>query len=209
MVKNTHSGLFIAFEGLDGSGSGNQAAFLAGILEREGYRVYITKEPSNNLIGGIIRAQLTGEWKSNPESLQLLFAADRAHQLKSEIIPNLRIGKIVISDRYTFSSMAYGSLEIPDEKWLQKINDNFILPDITILIKADPKNCAKEVKKSHYEIELFKKTAELQKVWKAYIKISKEYKNIHMVNSEQEVKKITEEILKIVKKKLGLTHKLK
>lgn len=207
MQKNTHSGLFIAFEGLDGSGVSVQATLLSQILIKEGYRVHFVKEPSNNLIGGLIRAQLTGEWKTNPETLQLLFAADRAHHLNSTIIPKLVSGQVVISDRYAFSSMAYGSQEIKNENWLAKINDSFILPDITFLIKADPKNCAREVKKSHYEIELFKKTDEMQKVWKAYLKLTQKYKNIYIINGEQEKKKIIEDIVKIVKKRLGLTQK--
>lgn len=56
-------GKFIVFEGLDGSGQSTQASLLAERLKKEGMKVHITKEPTNNMIGGIIRAILTGEWK--------------------------------------------------------------------------------------------------------------------------------------------------
>lgn len=209
MIKNTHSGLLIAFEGLDGSGVSTQAALLSGILSREGYRVHITKEPTNGLIGGLIRAQLTREWKTDPETLQLLFAADRAHHLKTEIIPNLVAGKIVISDRYAFSSMAYGSLYVDDVKWLSRINENFILPDITFLLKVDPKICAKNVKKSRYEIELFEKEKELKKVWRAYQELAEKHKDIFIINGEQEEGKIVDDIMKVMRKKLGTGKKNK
>lgn len=203
MIKNTHPGLFIAFEGLDGSGSEFFAAKLSEILAKSGYRICITKEPTNNLVGGIIRAQLTGEWKTNSEALQLLFAADRSHHLKTEIIPSLNMCKVVISDRYVFSSIAYGSQDIDDESWLERINARFILPDIIFLIKVSPKLCALQAKKSHYEIELFKKTEELEKVWKIYQKLGKKYPNVFVINGEQKENKAMEDIFKIVKKKLG------
>ena len=62
---------------------------------------HLTKEPTNNLIGGLIRGQLTHNWKSTPECLQLLFAADRAHHLDKEIIPLLEKGIPSLGDRTT------------------------------------------------------------------------------------------------------------
>ena len=138
MIKYS-SGFIHCFEGLDGSGSTVQASLLSGILSREGYRVNLTKEPTNNLIGGLIKARLTGEWQTNGECLQLLFTADRAQHLTREIIPNLEAGRIVISDRYVFSSIAYASLEVGDWHWIEQINSRFIMPDLVFLIKVSQK----------------------------------------------------------------------
>jgi len=118
MIKNPYPGKFIVFEGLDGSGSSTQASKLRDWLNRAQKelilgkpRAQLTKEPTNNIIGGLIRGQLTGDWKTRPECLQLLFAADRSHHLEREIIPLLKDGVTVISDRYFFSTIAFGAAE--------------------------------------------------------------------------------------------------
>lgn len=203
MIKNTHPGLFIAFEGLDGSGAEMQASLLRGILAKEGYRVLLTKEPTNYLIGGLIRGYLTKEWKTSPESLQLLFAADRCQHLDREVIPNLEAGKVVITDRYAFSSISFGSLDC-DPLWIEKINEKFIIPDITFLVKVRPKICALRMKESHYEMELFKEEQKLIRVWKMYEKLAKKYSNFYIINGERDEMEIIQEIVDVVKKELGI-----
>lgn len=206
MIKNTYSGLFINFEGLDGSGALIQASLLSAVLAKEGYRTFLTKEPTNYLTGGLIRGFLTKEWKATAECQQLLFAADRAQHLERDIIPKLASGRIVITDRYTFSSIAYGSL-LTDHKWIEKINEKFILPDLTFLIKVRPKICALRMKESDYSLELFHEEQKLTKVWKIYEQLSKKYKNFHIINGEQEETEIIKQILKITKKMLGTSTK--
>lgn len=109
MKNNTYPGKFIVFDGLDGSGQSTQAGKLVDFLNLPEQKlkfghtgVQVTKEPTSSLIGGLIRSQLTHEWKSSQECLQLLFSADRAHHLEKEIIPLLERGVTVICDRYFF-----------------------------------------------------------------------------------------------------------
>ena len=83
-------GVFIAFEGLDGSGSSTQVDILVRNLNSLGIKSISTKEPTNNIVGGVIRGVLTKEWQTSPGGLQLLFAADRAHHLEHKILPNLK-----------------------------------------------------------------------------------------------------------------------
>ncbi len=205
MKKNNYSGLFIAFEGLDGSGSHIQSSLLSGILKKEGYRVCLTKEPTHGLIGGLIKAQITGEWKATQECLQLLFAADRAKHLESDIIPSLENGKIVITDRYVFSTVAYGSVEIKNTKWLEDINREFILPDIVFLLKVSPKICAMRLRKSRNEIVLYPNEEKLKKVWEVYRDLVGRYKNIYVIDGERDEMEIMDEIIKITYKKLGIS----
>lgn len=207
MVKNQYSGLFIALEGLDGSGASVQASLLYGILKREGYRVHLTKEPTDYLIGGLIKGSLTGEWKTNPEALQLLFAADRANHLDKEIIPKLEGGRVVITDRYAFSSIAYGSLEVDDQSWIEKVNSRFILPDLTFLLKVRPKICALRLKESRYELELFSEENKLAKVWKAYEELASHYDNIHIIDGEREEMEIIKDITNITRQALQKSKK--
>ena len=200
MIKNKYKGKFIVIEGLDGSGSSTQVMRVANFLKERNIKIHITKEPTNSLIGGLIRGQLTGDWKSSPECLQLLFAADRAHHLEKEIIPLLKKGINIISDRYFFSTIAFGSTEIKDKKWLIEINDRFLLPDLTILVKVSPKVCIERIKESRFQIELFEKEKKLQETWDNYKKLAKEFDNVEIINGEREVGEISYEIINLIEK---------
>jgi len=157
MQKNSYLGNFIVFEGLDGSGKSTQAELLLSYLKKKGKKAHLTSEPTRYLIGGLIKSFVTHDWKSTPECLQLLFAADRAHHLNKEIIPLLKKGVIVISDRYFLSSLAFGALEVKDGDWLFDINKKFILPDLTIILKVKPKTCVQRMAKEKFSLTLFEK----------------------------------------------------
>ena len=202
MVKNPYSGKFIVFDSLDGAGNSTQAKLLADFFNSQRKMTHITKEPTSGLIGGLIKSQLTHDWKSSPECLQLLFSADRAYHLEKEIIPLLKKGINVISDRYFFSTMAYGNLEIEDLDWLIKINKNFLLPDLTFFLKVSPKTCVKRMKENRFELTLFEKEKVLEEVWKNYEKIAKRFKNIYIINGERPIDKISQDIKKIVENRL-------
>jgi dTMP kinase len=202
MIKNSYKGKFIVFDSLDGSGISTQVKLLADYLNIIGERTHITKEPTSYLIGGLIKSQLTNDWKASAECLQLLFCADRAHHLEKEIIPLLKKGINVISDRYFFSTMAFGNLEIEDLDWLIKINEKFILPDLTFFLKVSPKICIERIKKDRFEITLFEKEKVLEKVWKNYEILAKKFKNVFIVDGERAPEEIAKEIRRIVLKKL-------
>jgi len=201
--KNPYPGKFIAFEGLDGSGQSTQAGLLQKWLNQTS-RVHLTKEPTNNIIGGLIRGQLTSDWKTQPECLQLLFAADRAHHLEKEIIPVLKQGSTVITDRYAFSTIAYGATEIQDRDWLIEINKPFILPDITFFIKVSPRVCLERIRKNRFHLELFEKEQALTKVWQNYEELSQLFENSYVINGERSIEEVFEEIKKTVRSKLNL-----
>lgn len=202
MRKNTYPGKFIVFDSLDGAGNSTQVKLLADYLNKKGERTHVTKEPTSSLIGGLIKSQLTHDWKSSPECLQLLFSADRAYHLEKEILPLLKKGINVISDRYFFSTMAYGNLEIKDLNWLMEINKNFLLPDLTFFLKVSPKTCFERIKKDRFEVTLFEKEETLGKVWKNYEKLVKKFKNVYIIDGERPVEKIAQNIREIVKEKL-------
>jgi dTMP kinase len=211
MEKNPYSGKFIVFEGLDGSGSSTQASKLTDWInekQKESFpgkpAAFLTKEPTNNLIGGLIRGQLTGSWKSSIECLQLLFSADRSFHLEKEVIPSLQKGITVISDRYFLSTVAFGALEIKDIEWLLEINKLFILPDLTFLIKVSPKVCLERIAKSRFQFELFEKERSLEKVWENYEILAERFKNLYIIDGEKTENEVFEEVKKIVRSKLNL-----
>jgi dTMP kinase len=196
MIKNNYPGKLIVFEGLDGAGSSTQIDLLAKNLKSQ---VVVTKEPTNNIIGGLIRGQLTKDWSSSMECLQLLFAADRAHHLERLIIPALKERKIVLCDRYFFSTVAFGSLDC-DRHWLLALNERFILPDLTILLKVSPKECLRRINSNRFNTELFEEEKKLKKVWTTYVWLARKFSGVKMIDGQREIDVIAGEILNITKK---------
>lgn len=195
--------MFIAFEGLDGSGSTTQAKLLAERLEKAGKSVFLTKEPTTDTpLGKLIREALQHKWKVSPEGFQLLFSADRAEHLKNEIEPALEEGGIVISDRYFLSTLAYGGLNV-DIKWLKELNKNFIQPDLTFLLKLSPEECLKRITNRGTEVEFFEKKEKLEKIWTNYEKVAQEYENIYVVEADRSIEVIEQQIEKITLERLN------
>jgi dTMP kinase len=109
ITNPTPRGIFIAFEGGEGSGKSTQAKLLKGWFEEEGHTVTLTREPGGSTLGNDLRkillANETGD--ISPRAETLLYAADRAHHVYSVIRPALDRGEVVITDRYFDSSIAY------------------------------------------------------------------------------------------------------
>ena len=105
----TPSGIFIAFEGGEGSGKSTQAKLLKGWFEEEGHVVTLTREPGGSNLGNNLREILLANETGviSPRAEALLYAADRAHHVYSVIQPALDRGDVVITDRYFDSSIAY------------------------------------------------------------------------------------------------------
>jgi dTMP kinase len=103
------SGIFIAFEGGEGSGKSTQAKLLKGWFEEEGHAVTLTREPGGSKLGNDLREILLANETGviSPRAEALLYAADRAHHVYSVIRPALDRGDVVITDRYFDSSIAY------------------------------------------------------------------------------------------------------
>jgi len=202
MIKNPYKGRFIVFEGLDGSGKSTQADLLLSYLKKNKKKAHLTSEPTRYLIGGLIKSFVTHDWKSTPECLQLLFAADRAHHLDKEIIPFLKKGITVISDRYFLSSLAFGALEIDDGDWLADINQKFIFPDLTIILKVRPRSCIRRMAGERFSLSLFEKEKKLRKVWRNYQHLQKRFKNVYIVQGEGPVEEIFSRVKALLHTKL-------
>ena len=195
--------MFIAFEGLDGSGSSTQSRILADKLESSGHIAFLTKEPTNDSpVGKLIREVLQHKWEASPEGLQLLFSADRAEHLKNEIEPALSNGQIVLTDRYFFSTIAYGALAVEDVEWLKSLSKHFRIPDITFLFRLDPKICIERISGRGSDFELFEQQEKLKIIWENYEKIAEEYPNFHIIDASRSIEEISEEIWGIVSEKL-------
>ncbi len=138
------AGLFIVFEGGEGSGKTTQARLVAIWLRGLGYDVVTTHEPGATKIGMRLRALLldTSHTGMSPHAEALMYAADRAEHVSSVIAPALARGAIVISDRYMDSSLAYqgGGRKLPVAE-IARLNEwatGGRKPDLTILLDMDP-----------------------------------------------------------------------
>ena len=194
--------LFVVFCGIDGAGNSTQSKLLAEFLRGRGYNVLLTKEPTESSIGKIIRSMLQKKMKTSPVALQLLFTADRAHHLYSEIEPALKEEKIVISDRYMFSTIAFGGLDV-DTDFLKQINSKFRIPDITFIIDVPSEVSLERIKKSRSsELELFEEIEKSKRIRENYLQLKDQFPNVNIINGDRPIEAVAAEIQKIVLGKL-------
>ncbi len=135
MNTRERAGRLFAFEGLDGSGKSTQLALLAEALEKEGFRVVATREPTDGPYGRKIRQLLTSRDECSPEEELELFMADRRQHVDSLIAPALRDGRIVLTDRYYLSTAAYQGALGHDPEQILRANEIFApRPDLCIFL---------------------------------------------------------------------------
>jgi len=198
MKINPYKGFFIAFEGLDGSGSDKVASQIAKLLAREKYPVVFVKEPSQGQIGRFIKKLIKERGEISPLVLEYLFAADRAIQMEDRITPNLKEGKIVITDRCLWSSLAYRSLYYPIH-WILEINKEFILPDNTYFIDLSPWECSKNIKKTEDEVALYETENKLSQVREGYEWVANKFGYCFDIISPEDYSDLAGEIIRRIK----------
>lgn len=166
-------GRFIVLEGIDGAGTTTQAQRIARALREEGRSVLVTHEPSDGPIGSLLHQALTGrlvlaKGASLDPTLALLFAADRTDHLEAQILPALRRGEIVLSDRYLLSSLAYQGSVLP-MRWVEEVNACAARPDLTLFIEVDVAVAARRRVQRGGPEELFDATAKQRRIARAYL----------------------------------------
>ncbi|MCT9002090.1 dTMP kinase [Microbacterium memoriense] len=137
------AGLWITFEGGDGSGKTTQAALLEDWLRDQGRTVVRTREPGGTDVGNLVRdIVLHHRGDVAPRAEALLYAADRAHHVATLVRPALARGEVVIQDRYLDSSVAYqGAGRVLDAGEIRELSlwaTEGALPDVTVLLDLDP-----------------------------------------------------------------------
>jgi dTMP kinase len=143
MSTTERRGLFLSFEGPDGSGKSTQLALLIERLRAEGYDVFESAEPGGTAIGRQIRRILLdpANHELAPMAELLLMFAARAQNVEQWILPALGAGKIVVSDRFTDSTLAYqGAARGLGEQVVRQVDQiacHGLKPDLTICIDID------------------------------------------------------------------------
>ena len=193
-----NKGLFIVFEGIDGSGTTSNSKLIAKWLADKGLPVIWTSEPTRSDIGLLIKQNLKKRTE-DPHIDALLFAADRIWHVKKIIKPYLNKGYIVISDRFLESSIAYQGAQGVNIDWIKSINlinKLTISPDITFLLDVSPEKSLERIKDREIK-ERFEKIDFLRKVRKIYLTRAT-LNNYYIIDAEKEIDKIQEELKDII-----------
>lgn len=165
----TKKGIFIVIEGLDGSGKTTQANLLTQKLAST-HNVVFTAEPSQGKIGSFIRKCCLYEDKRLPtEAEALIFAADRIEHLQTEIKPALDHDKIVICDRYTYSSLAYQGSAGLSLDWIKTINARALQPDFAIFIDVPPEVVLERLQRKKSVMETLETQQKVRQVYLKYV----------------------------------------
>lgn len=189
---------FIAIEGIDGVGKTTVINAVAAELARRGYRVFVTREPSDLAVGSFIRSSiLSGDVEVEPAALALLFAADRVMHYVKVIKPMVESGYIVLTERYVESSISYqGAQGVPIE-WILSINSMVRMPDLTVILDA-PLEVIKARLSNRGRLEYFERNIEvLARAREILVKRAREM-GYPIIDASGKVDDAVNEVLKLI-----------
>ena len=187
-------GLLIVVEGIDGAGKTTHARRLVRWLRERGIKAHYTFEPTRGAIGRILE-DMASKRRVDVRVEALLFAADRIDHLNRIIKPLLETGYVIVSDRYVHSSIAYQSVTVGDQRWVEELNKFAEKPDLVILLDVDPEIGLRRIKgrKARFErIEILKRVRE------KYLELA-EREGFKVVDANREVEEVFEDVKGLVK----------
>jgi dTMP kinase len=205
-------GVFITFEGMDGSGKTTQMRRLARRLKREGHTILQTAEPGGTEIGAQIRSILLDSKNHDFSATAelLLYFAGRAQNVEELILPALESGTIVLSDRFTDSSLVYQGcgrgLGSETVLALDRIACRGLKPDLTLLIDVDLATSLSRAKARNLRGKRTDRMEEqdaafYEKVRDAYLALAAaEPDRIHTIDGGTRLELVAEQIWKVVSK---------
>jgi dTMP kinase len=202
-------GKFIVIEGLDGSGKGTIATMLAEWLFKrdKSAGVLLTREPTGvSEAGKKIREllKIVKDPNSRARDFAKLYVDDREWHIENRIKPALRVGSMVISDRYKHSTLAYQQLQGMRLEELLKMHEGMIVPDLTVVLDISAETAmertSKDKARSHAEV--FEQFDFLKELRGKYLELPQKLKGerIAIVDASKSVKKVFESVKKEVEK---------
>ncbi len=188
-------GFFVCIEGLDASGKTTQARLLTKNLARKGLDAVYTTEPSGGDVGRLIRSYVLNRDDRVPIALEaLLFAADRVDHMEREVRPLLERNKIVVCDRYVYSSLAYQGAAGLDVEWIGHVNRFALEPDQAILLDVPTDVVLSRLKRKKTVME---NKANLDKVRQVYLKLVHDG-HLTLLDGDRSSEEVAEGILQTV-----------
>ena len=191
------SGILIAIEGIDGAGKTIQAEMLRKNLESKGLEVASFKEPTSSPSGMKIR-ELGKNGRDTPVEVEFkLFLEDRRFDVDNNVRPALKSGKIVVVDRYYYSSIAYQGARGMSPEQIEESNLEFApVPDLMILLDISPQTAKDRIQsrnegKNHFEQRL----GPVRAIFKD---IARNHSEVKEIDGEQSVQVIQSKIVQLV-----------
>jgi dTMP kinase len=195
-------GVFIALEGIDGSGKSTQAKRLASRLASLGIRCYQTREPTDSPIGSLIHQMMTGRIAADNRVIASLFIADRVDHLLNGvdgICRKIDAGVAVVTDRYYFSSYAYHGVDL-DMDWViegNRVSAQLLRPTLTVFLDLPVEKALERIECGRFHTELFEKKERLlavrAKYFEAFDKL-REVENVAVIDADQSERVVSEAV---------------
>ncbi len=188
-------GVFICIEGLDASGKTTQTRLLVKELNRRGFGAVYTTEPSRGEIGRFIRTHVLQREGRMPSVVEaLLFAVDRIDHVEREIKPALKEGKIVVSDRYLYSSLAYQGAAGLDLNWIREINRFVLTPDLALYLDVLPETVFERIRRKRTVMEEMQTQKKVREIYMGLVKAGM----LVLIDGNRSAGKVSKDILSVV-----------
>ena len=188
--------MLINLEGIDGCGKSTQSQLLMDEFEKKDEKTILLKEPTNGKYGRKLWEMLSGKIEATTEEILELFVMDRKEHVDQKINPALNEGKIVLMDRYYYSTMAYQAAAGIDVKRIRKDNEFAPKPDIVLVFDL-PADLAMKRVRGHSVADVFEKEEHLEKVRKAYLNL-KDDPLVRIIDATRTPEEIFDEVWKLV-----------
>jgi dTMP kinase len=194
---------FVVFEGGDGSGTTTQLSMLTERLKKSKNPVFFpTFEPTDGQIGKIIRSALKKDIFFQPQTLAMLFAADRNEHLNGidGIFSHIKHGELVVSDRYVLSSIVYQGIEC-GTALPTALNSIFGVPELTFFFDIDPKIAISRMSKRGFS-EIYEYLEFQEKVRQKYLSAVENYRNngarVEIIDSSKTITEVADQVWSII-----------
>lgn len=212
--RNPYKGKYIGIEGIDGSGKTAQVERLVEYYKSIGKEVEHVREPrkEEGLLSKMIQDILRGNIKISPVALQFLFTADRVMNQEENVIPALKAGKILLSDRSFWSIIPYALPDIGAN--FTKASTNYMLiaqgllsmyhqtivPDKIFYLDVSVDTSVKRLSTKSAENEIYEKREKIERHYKGYHWLLENYpKEFQIIDGEQAEEKVTQDLIKALK----------
>jgi dTMP kinase len=188
-------GIFVCIEGLDGSGKTTHAYRLVQNLQKRGFNAVYTTEPGRGELGKFIRASVLQGKKRVPRVVEaVLFAVDRVEHLEKDVKPALMAGKVVVSDRCVYSSLAYQGAAGLDLKWIEEINRFALPPDLALYIDVPPEVVVKRIRRKKSVMERLETQRRVKEVYMKFV----DNGNLISIDGDRKKSEVEQNILKVI-----------
>jgi len=188
--------VLINLEGIDGCGKSTQCKLLMEKFQEKDENVIVLKEPTNGKYGVKLWEMLKGQRKATTEEILHLFVMDRKEHVNEKISPALNDGKIVLMDRYYYSTMAYQAAAGIDVDRIRKDNEFAPKPDIVLIFDL-PVDLAMKRVVGHSVADAFEKEEHLEKVRQAYLNLEGD-PLVRIIDSSRTPDEIFDEVWNLV-----------